>query len=100
MEPVYVRVAYPCTRTVQVPAGQQLKLHTIANVNVQFANFNEFGPLNESLHANLTAGTIKITAQPASRFQYRIVEQQRREQQISTTEKVINTILLIRAYRK
>lgn len=89
--PNHVQVPYSCTRTVQVPIGQELKFHTVANVQLNLVNFAEVGATQDILHAQLNGGMILLTAQnPTSNaFIYQIVDQQRSEQMTSATEKVI-----------
>ncbi len=95
--PIIVRVPYACTRPVQVPAGQRLKLKTLANVSIQFANLNEIGPTADILTASLSNGVVKISAQGQPSFLYRVVALQRSEQMISATEKLVTYSISIHA---
>lgn len=97
--PNVVKVPYACTRPVQVPVGQQLKLHTVAKLNVNFANFGEVGTPADLFVATLRGSSVDLKLQSGSQTQYlyQIVSQQRTEQMVSATEKVITQTLSIRA---
>lgn len=97
--PNIVKVPYACTRPVQVPIGQQLKLHTVAQIAVNLLNFSEVGQTPDILIAQLENGTVTISAQNESTnaFLYQVVGQQRSEQMVSATEKVVKYSLSISA---
>jgi len=95
--PNVVKVPYACTRPVQVPIGQQIKLHTVANIALNLVNFAEVGQTPDVLVAQLNNGNVQISAQNAgtNAFLYQVVGQQRNEQMISATEKVVTYTLSI-----
>ncbi len=97
--PNVVKVAYACTRPVQVPIGQQLKLHTVAQVTLQLANFAESGPTADQLRAELKDGKVTLTAldESSSAYLYQILDTQKQEQIISATEKQLNYNFVIKA---
>jgi hypothetical protein len=92
-------VPYACTRPVQVAIGQRLKLHTVAKVSVNLLNFAESGAIADGLVAQLgTNGTVTLkAAQPNSAFLFQIVAQQRNEQMISATEKLVTYTFSLQA---
>ena len=97
--PNVVKVPYACTRPVQVPIGQQLKLHTIARASLLLENFPETGALSDQLNARLTNGTVSLTSlnQSENTHLYQVVKKTRTEQIISATEKQVNYLFQIRA---
>jgi len=84
---------------VQVPIGQQLKLHTIARVSILLENFSETGSTPDQFKANLLNGQVTLTTlnQPENAYLYKIVKKDRTEQFISATEKQVNYSFQIRA---
>jgi hypothetical protein len=97
--PVIVQVPYACTRSVQVPVGQQLKLRTQAQVIVNFVNFSEVGQTADVLKATLLNGQVNLSMinGSASSFVYHLIGTQRSEQMISATEKLVKVNLSIQA---
>lgn len=97
--PNVVKVPYACTRPVQVPAGQNLKLHTIAKLNVQFMNYGNTGATPDLFVASLASGqvTIKLQNPQSAQYLYQVVSQTRNEQMVSQTEKVITVNLSLQA---
>jgi len=97
--PNVVQVPYACTRPVQVPVGQQLKLDTVAKVDLTLVNFAEVGALPDLLTAQLVNGQVSVSAANAasSAYLYQIVGQQRSEQVISNTEKVVTYTISVKA---
>ncbi len=97
--PNVVKVPYACTRPVQVPIGQELKLHTVAQVAVNLVNFAEVGATQDILVAQLNNGVVTIAAQnpTTNAFLYQVVGQQRSEQMISATEKVVTYSISVMA---
>jgi len=94
-----VKVPYACTRPVQVPIGQQLKLHTVAQISVELENFGDIGQTPDQLRAELKNGQVSLTAlnQESNQFLYQIVKQDRKEQILSATEKLVNYQYMIKA---
>lgn len=97
--PNVVRVAYSCTRPVQVPIGQQVKFTTVAKVNLVLENFAEVGQLPDAMIAKLNNGQVILTALNASNsaYLYQIVNQQRLEQTISSNEKLVTYSIAVKA---
>ncbi len=96
--PNVVQVPYACTKPVQVPIGQQLTADTKATVNVDFANFSEMGPLNDSILAQLASGSVTLRLPTASTsYLYQVVSQERQEQVISAIEKQVTYHFVIQA---
>jgi hypothetical protein len=97
--PNVVRVPYACTRPVQVPVGQQLKQSTVAKISLNLINFSEVGQLADALTAKLANGQVTFTAANAATnaYLYQVVAQQRTEQVISATEKVVNYVVTVKA---
>jgi hypothetical protein len=97
--PNIVKVPYACTRPVQVPIGQQLKLHTAAQVTVQLANFSESGPTSDQLKAELKDGKVTLSSidESSNAFLYQVLDTQKQEQIISSTEKQLNYQFVVKA---
>lgn len=97
--PNVVKVPYACTRPVQVPIGQQLKLQTVAKVAINLVNFAEVGATADTLIAQLSNGVVSISAMNANTnaFLYQVVAEQRSEQVISATEKVVTYSISVMA---
>lgn len=97
--PNVVKVPYSCMRPVQVPIGQQLKLHTVAKVAINLVNFAEVGQTADQLVAELRDGLVTLGAlnQDKNAFLYQVVGQQRSEQVISATEKEVTYTISIMA---
>ena len=97
--PNVVSVAYACTRPVQVAVGQRLKLHTIAKVTVNLLNFAETGAIADVLTAQLNAnGIVSLrSTNPNAGFLFQMIAQQRTEQVVSATEKIVNYSFSIKA---
>ncbi len=94
--PNVVQVPYSCMKPVQVAIGQELKLHTAAQVTVNLVNFNEVGPLNETLTAKLDGDQVLLTSK-SQNYLFQVVDQQRTEQTLSATEKTIQVTFSIKA---
>ncbi len=97
--PNIVKVSYACTRPVQVPIGQQIKLHTVAQVSIQLENFSETGQTTDQLSASLNGGIVTLGAlnQASNAYLYQVVKQDRTEQVISSTEKQVNYQFRVKA---
>lgn len=97
--PNVVKVPYACTRPVQVPIGQQLKLQTVAKVAINLVNFAEVGATADTLIAQLTNGIVTVSTMNANTnaFLYQVVAQQRSEQVVSATEKVVTYSISVMA---
>jgi hypothetical protein len=97
--PNVVKVPYACTRPVQVPIGQQLKMHTVAQVSLLLENFSEVGQTTDQILAQLKNGQVTLTAlnQDSNTHLYQIIKQDRQEQTLSSTEKLVNYSFIIKA---
>ncbi len=97
--PNVVQVPYACSRSVQVPIGQQLKLHTVAQVAINLVNFSDVGATADAFTAQLTDGIVVISAKDPAKnaFLYQLIDQKRTEQVVSSTEKVVTYTISISA---
>jgi hypothetical protein len=97
--PNTVRVPYACTRPVQVPVGQQLKMSTVAKVAMNLVNFAEAGQTPDAIVARLVNGQVTLTAvnSAGSAYLYQVVGQIRNEQVISATEKIVTYNFAVKA---
>jgi hypothetical protein len=97
--PNIVKVPYACTRPVQVPIGQQIKLHTIARVSILLENFTQTGAISDQLSARLVNGQVTLSGlnQSAHTHLFQMVKTDRTEQFISSTEKQVNYLFQIKA---
>jgi hypothetical protein len=94
--PNIVQVPYSCTKPVQVAIGQNLRLQTNARVSVHFENFNEIGPLSDTLFARLEGNEVRLSGS-SERVLYRVVRQSFTEQRISENARILEVDLFIRA---
>lgn len=96
--PNVVQVPYACTKPVQVPIGQQLKMETKATLNISLSNFAEVGPLSDAFTAKLNEGnaSFALTA-PSTAYLYQIVSQVRNESLVSPTEKQVTYAFVLQA---
>ena len=96
--PNVVQVPYSCMKPVQVPIGQRMKLDTIADVSVKFANFSEAGALSETLSAKLVDGKVILNASGATKsYLYQVDSENQSNQMISATEKAVTAQFSLRA---
>ena len=94
--PNVVQVPYACQKPVQVAVGQNLKLHTQAQVTVKFENFSTLGSLSDRITAKLVGDQIRLTTQSSTAL-FQIIHQDRSETQVSATEKALTLTLTLRA---
>ncbi len=96
--PNVVQVPYACTQPVQVPIGQELKMHTKAVLNVSLVNFNEVGSLSDVFAAKLAEGKVSFTLTAPSRaYLYQVLSQDRKETAVSATEKLVTYTVAMKA---
>jgi hypothetical protein len=94
--PNIVQVPYACTKPVQVAIGQNLKLRTQARITILSDNFNEVGPLSDTLSARLEGNEIRLSGS-SERVLYQVVGQSFTEQRISENERILSVELHLRA---
>ena len=97
--PNVVKIPYACTRPVQVPVGQKLKLDTSAQVILTLVNFAEVGVIPDTLVAELNNGVVKLSVknEKTSAFLYQIIGQKRDEQIVGNTQKTVTYTISIMA---
>ena len=95
--PVTTQQQYPCMQPEQVPVGERLSLHTLAQVRINLLNPRNLDVSQDQLIVTMNQGMISAVARSAKGIQYQIREVSHYVNRISDTEEVITEVLEVTA---